>query len=94
MAEEIEVRLPFDSKRDDDDIAAAAVDRLAWDTFVPRDAVKVLVENGWVTLTGEVAWRYQKQAAEQNVSRLLGVTGVSNQIGIKLRVKPQPRNNA
>jgi osmotically-inducible protein OsmY len=93
VAEKIEVRLPFDSKRDDDEIAAAAVNRLAWDSFVPRDAVKVLVENGWVTLTGEVAWRYQKQAAEQNVRRLLGVTGVSNQIGIKLRVNAANLND-
>jgi osmotically-inducible protein OsmY len=93
VAEEIEVRLPFDAKRDDDDIAAAVVDRLSWDTFVPRDAVKVLVENGWVTLTGEVAWRYQKQAAEQNIRRLLGVVGVSNQIGIKLRVNAANLND-
>ena len=31
VAEEIEVRLPFEAKRGDDDIAAAAIERLAWD---------------------------------------------------------------
>ena len=86
VAEEIEVRLAFDYRRDDDLIAAAAVDRLLWDVSVPRDAVKVTVEKAWVSLTGEVSWHYQKDAAEQDVRRLFGVVGVSNQISIKPRV--------
>jgi osmotically-inducible protein OsmY len=86
VAEEIEVRLPFEVKRDDADIATAAVDRLAWDTGTPRDAVKVKVEKGWLTLTGEVHWHFQKEAAEREVSNLMGVLGVSNQITIKPRV--------
>ncbi len=86
VAEEMEVRLAFDFQRDDDVIAAAAVDRLAWDVSVPRDAVKVSVDKAWVTLTGEVLWHYQKDAAEQDLRRLYGVVGVSNQITIKPRV--------
>jgi osmotically-inducible protein OsmY len=54
---------------------------------VPRDAVKVTVEKGWVTLTGETDWHYQRAAAEQDVHRLFGVTGVSNQITIKSKVQ-------
>ena len=86
VAEEIEVCLPFETERDDGEIAAAAVDRLAWDVSVPRNAVKVLVDKGWVSLSGEVDWFFQKNAAEQDVSRLFGVTGVSNQITIKPKV--------
>jgi len=86
VAEEIEVRLPFEIKRDDTDIATAAIDRLAWDTGTPRDAVKVKVEKGWLTLTGEVIWHFQKEAAEREVRNLMGVLGVSNQITIKPRV--------
>lgn len=86
VAEELEVRLAFDSERDDGDIAAAAVDRLAWDVSVPRDAVEVKTENGWVALTGQVAWHFQKEAAEQDIRPLLGVVGVSNQITIKPQV--------
>jgi osmotically-inducible protein OsmY len=59
VAEEIEVKLPFDVERDDEDIASAAIERLAWDSSVPRDAVKVRVEKGWVTLSGKVDWHYQ-----------------------------------
>jgi len=83
VAEEIEVKLPFDIKRGDEDIASAAIERLAWDSSVPRDAVKVRVEKGWVTLSGDVEWHYQKEAAAQNIRVLHGVVGVSNQIGIK-----------
>ena len=83
VAEEIEIRLPYDSKRSDEDIAAAAVNRLAWNTSVPADAVTLSVENGWITLTGELDWRYQSEAAMQDVRHLLGVIGVSNQITIK-----------
>ena len=86
VAEEIEVELPYAAKRSDDDIAAAALDRLLWDVSVPRDAVKVKVEKGWVTLTGQVEWHYQHDAAQQDVRRLFGVVGVSNQIAIKPRV--------
>ena len=86
VAEEIEVRLPFSIKRDDADIAGAAINRLAWDSSVHRDSVMVKVEKGWVTLTGETDWNYQKTAAEYDVRGLLGVIGVSNQITIKPRV--------
>jgi osmotically-inducible protein OsmY len=86
VAEEIEVRLPFDTKRTDDDIAAAAIERLAWNVTVPKDSVNVKVENGWVTLTGQVDWWYQKDAVEQDIRPLHGVIGVSNQTTIKPRV--------
>jgi len=82
VAEEIEVRLAFDSKRGDDQIAAAAAERLSWDVSVP-DAVKVKVEKGWVTLDGQVEWYYQKDAAQRDVRNLFGVVGVSDLITIK-----------
>ena len=86
VAEEIEVRIPFDAQRDDKDIAAAPISRLSWDVSVPQDKIKVMVEKGWISLTGEVEWFYQKDAAEQDVRRLFGVLGVSNEISIKPRV--------
>jgi len=86
VAEELDVQIPFERKRDDSDVAAAIVERLAWDVSVPRNAVKVGVEAGWVTLTGDVDWNYQRLAAEQDVSRLQGVVGVSNQVSLKARV--------
>jgi osmotically-inducible protein OsmY len=83
VVENIEVRLAFDAKRSDTDIAAAVVNRLEWDVCVPRDAVEVKVEDGWITLSGEVDWNFQRAAAAQDVRRLLGVIGVTNQITLK-----------
>lgn len=83
VAEEIEVKLPFSVKHGDSEIAEAVVNRLAWDSSVPKDAVKVAVSKGWVTLTGNVHWHYQHEAAADAVRTLWGVIGVSNQIAIK-----------
>jgi osmotically-inducible protein OsmY len=88
IAEGIVVKLPLEVKRGDDDLARAAIDRLAWDSTVPRDSVKVKVAQGWLTLTGDVDWHFQKDAAEQDVRGLHGVVSVLNHINIK------PRANA
>lgn len=86
VAEEIEVKLSSGTKRGDDDIAKAAVNRLSWNVSVPTDAIKVKVEKGWVTLSGKVDWHYQMDAAEKDVRYLQGVIGVSNDVTIKTRV--------
>lgn len=93
IAQEIEVQLPFERRRGDDQIAIAALDRLAWDVSVPRDAVNVKVEKGWVTLSGEVGWHYQRQAAEQDIRRLHGVLGLSNTISLKTGVNTSNISN-
>ncbi len=80
--ENIEVLLPFDRQRTDTEIAAAAIDRLAWDVSIPRNALSVVVENGQVTISGNVDWHYERDAAEQDVRRLMGVTGVINHIEV------------
>jgi osmotically-inducible protein OsmY len=86
VAEELEVKLAFDHQRGDDDIAAAALDRLAWDVSVPRDAIVLNVDQGWVTMTGNVDWHFQTEAAEEAIRPLAGVVGISNQVIIKPRV--------
>ncbi len=83
LAVELKVKLPGLSKRTDADIALSVEGGLLWSTAVPDGAVKVMVEDGFVTLSGDVAWQYQRQAATDCVRHLLGVTGVSNQIAIK-----------
>jgi osmotically-inducible protein OsmY len=83
VAADIDVQIPFERQRSDADLAAAVLERLAWDVAIPDGAVGVTVEKGFVTLTGEVAWHYQREAAEQNVRRLHGVKGLANQMTIK-----------
>jgi osmotically-inducible protein OsmY len=86
LADELVVRLPVESERSDADIAAAALGRLFWDVAVPRDRVLVEVEDGWVTLTGELDGHHQREAVEQDIRGLHGVVGVSNRIVLKAKV--------
>ena len=87
VVQQIDVRLPSDIARTDEEIAEAAVNRLAWDTFVPSKAIRIEVRHGWVTLDGEVDSQFQRKAAEDDVGRLYGVIGVVNNIAIKPVVK-------
>lgn len=81
--------MPFGSlKRTDTDIAKAVENALNWDVAVPNDRIKVTVEDGWVTLEGNVDWQYQRQSAEDDVQNLSGVKGVSNNIVLKPTVSP------
>lgn len=86
LAVEMDVKLAGSSRRTDADIAGSARNVLQWSSSVPKDNVKIMVESGWVTLSGEVDWEYQRQAAASAVRYLTGVTGVSDQIVIKPKI--------
>jgi osmotically-inducible protein OsmY len=88
VVNKIVVKLPGSSVRTDHDIAEEAVSTLNWTVWVPRDRIKVTVSKGWITLEGEVEWKYQKDAAEQAVRRIKGVVGVTNSIAVKPSVSP------
>jgi osmotically-inducible protein OsmY len=89
IALELDVKLSTAHKRSDSEIAQAAARALLWNSNIPDERVQVEVENGWVTLTGELDWNYQVASAEQCVSSLLGVSGLTNKITIKPRVNPK-----
>ena len=86
VVEKIEVKIPGSYHRDDQDIAKAIVDQFRWHSQVPDELVKASVENGWVQLTGEVEWDYQRNAAENAIRGLTGIKGIANKITIKPKV--------
>lgn len=88
IAEEIEVRYPGEKKTADDEIARRALEILRWNAIVPQDSVQLKVRDGWVTLTGQLDWQYQKDAAEDELRRLSGVSGILNTITVRPRVQP------
>ncbi len=93
VVEKIEVKLITNFKRTDLDVAKAAIDRLKWDTSVPKDAILVKVEDGWITLEGKVNWNFQKEAAKKAVQNLYGVKGVTNLVEIKTSIgSPQVKD--
>ncbi len=83
VAEEIKVTPAGSYKRADKDIAQSATKVLEWNLWVPSDRVKVMVQDGRITLSGDVDWYYQKEYAEDAVRHLVGVLGVINSITIK-----------
>ncbi len=83
IANELEVDLTPDYKRNDDDIVQAALTTLKWSFFVPHQQIKVTLENGHLTLTGDVEYYYQKEYAGKAVQHLYGVTYFTNDIKVK-----------
>lgn len=91
FANELEIQLPGFHQRSDAEIARAAVNALEWNVNVPHDRVRVKVENGVVTLDGEVDRRFEIISAEDAVRQLMGVKEIVNRISIKrLQAAPAP----
>lgn len=88
LSEAIEVRPFGDVGVRDDEIAKRAASSLEWDATVPHRFVKVKVEGGYVTLTGQVDWDFQRDAAFRDIQNLQGVRAVSNQVTLRSRVTP------
>ena len=93
IAEELEVHLVGAYDRKDSEIAEAVVSSLKWHVWVP-DHVHATVEAGWVTLTGNVNWEYERSSSQDAVSYLAGVKGVTNNITLKPKVKPSAVKDA
>src|SRR6201992_4346086 len=77
---QLKVSLTGSNRRDDDEIRGAALQNLIWDVDVPADFVDVKVDDGWVTLKGNVSYQFESDAAYDDVARMYGVVGVTNEI--------------
>jgi len=87
LAVEIQVKIDGSRKRSDTEIAQAARHALDWNSSLPKGAIQLIVDQGWITLNGEVGWAYQREAAESSVRGLIGVVGVTNDLHIKSHVQ-------
>ncbi len=85
VADELEVKTIFD--KSDEEIAAAAISAMKWNYSIPKN-VKISIEKGWITLSGEADWDFERNAAKDSVSQLLGVCGVTNSITLKSKAQP------
>ena len=89
VVNQLTVDLPPTNRPTDEKIAAAAWHALAWNAVVPRNRVRVSVEDGCVTLAGEVEWKYQSLAAEAAIRDMLGVVDLVNLIEVKPTTEPR-----
>jgi osmotically-inducible protein OsmY len=76
----LKVNLLGADRRLDDEIRGAALQRLHWDAEVPSDLIDVKVNDGWITLKGDVSYQFESDAAYDDVASLYGVLGVTNEI--------------
>ena len=86
VAEDIEVRLLPDGRRSDTDLAAAALSAMKWNSAVQDEKIRLKVDDGWITLEGQVEWEFQKLNAARAIEDLQGVKGVINNILIAPQV--------
>lgn len=87
VAEDIEVKISGMGKKNDTEIAEMVLNELKWHSSVEEDKIKIKVENGWVTLEGEVDWEFQRSAIHNVVENLVGVSGIINNIKVTPRLK-------
>jgi osmotically-inducible protein OsmY len=84
VVEKIDIRFKSSfGKRDDNEITDELLKAAKWDWQIPQEKINVKVENGWITLGGEVDWNYQKEAVNDLVKNHIDVKGVTNNITIK-----------
>lgn len=85
VAQDLTVKLVGEHQRTDSEIATATQSALAWNVAVPK-TVTANVKAGIVTLEGEVAWNFEREAAERAVRFLTGVVSINNRVTLKPRV--------
>ncbi len=88
VANDIEVKLPSANERPDPEIVRDAVAALKRELPYSSEHIQAVARNGWLTLEGEVEWKFQSERAEEAVRRIKGLKGVSNLIRLKPRATP------
>ena len=79
---ELQVRLMTNGARKDADLRGDILRALALDALVPS-TVDAKVENGYVTLTGNADWQYQREEAEFVAANIRGVADVWDDIELR-----------
>ena len=83
LVEKIEVKFANSLIKTNAEIANEVLTALKSNWSVPNNKITIQVEDGWITLEGELPWNYQKEAAKTAINYLSGVIGVTNNITIK-----------
>ncbi len=89
VIDQIEVELPGNCQTPDEVVAEQVHARLSSNQSVPIEQIRITVDNGVVTLRGEVHWQYQRRAAEEDLHKLACIRGIRNEIEIRPAVKPE-----
>jgi osmotically-inducible protein OsmY len=84
VAADIRVKIPSRMAASDEDIAKRIARLLKWNSMLQSTNIQAKVASGYVTLTGDVDWEYQRREAARRIEELNGVTGISNQVKVRV----------
>ncbi|MBN3752230.1 BON domain-containing protein [Paraburkholderia sp. Tr-20389] len=84
----MDVTLRETDQRTDEDIALSVRAVLDWISGLEEDSIRIKVEQGWVTLSGNVKDGYRSHIAEKHIGHMRGVTGITNNIRISGSASP------
>lgn len=79
---DVEVKLPPECRRSDEEILEAAQDALQWHLPALADEVRLRVEQGWLTLDGELDRAAQRRRVEEALRDVTGLVGLTNRITV------------
>ncbi len=82
VIEKLDVRLPSAISKTDSEIEDAVLNELKWHSSVLEDKIKVKVNNGIVTLNGDVEWDFQRMAIRNSIENITGVKGIVNNLKV------------
>jgi osmotically-inducible protein OsmY len=85
IVDDVKVHPPVAHRRSDDEIRAAALQRLTADARIRSTHNHVEVSRGHLTLTGHVRHEAESAAALEDVASLSGVVEMTNQIKVRER---------
>jgi osmotically-inducible protein OsmY len=83
IAEDIQLNVSPSFIKTDAELAESVLNALKWHSAVDEEKLKIKVEDGVVTLDGEVEWEFQRTSARNAVSNLLGIKNVISNISLK-----------
>jgi len=87
VVEKITIKVCNTCLKTDGEIATEIVNAFLWNWEIPKNKINIKVESGWVTIDGQLEWNSQRDAAQNTISKLLGVNGVTNNITIAAEIK-------
>lgn len=88
VVDTIDIKL-HNTENEDQVLANRVVQTLNLHSALLGNQIKISVEDGWVSLEGDLPTNYQKEAVNRSVKNLLGVRGVINNIQVKSETEDQ-----
>jgi osmotically-inducible protein OsmY len=89
IADDVHVGIYGGDSRTDTEIAGAAATALSMHRDIDEQKIRITVDEGIVTLEGNVTWNFQRKAAAEVIKGLKGVRGINNYINVRPDVPPE-----